>query len=183
MGWNDYRWRISHLAGSFSGWSSSLSRRYSTIHYGGSLIHFKSLWRLFFVVIILCCCVRIRIPRTKQEIEADFRRKQLSKRFKQELKRIRNSELDVMDLRRGTYVKRINLYRKIKLFFNMIALDRVRADFHSDTESFCGNQSDIFSSLAQGGAIGSPGDHSPVDSSGKIFHQMKILVKKTHFSN
>ncbi|EFX85404.1 hypothetical protein DAPPUDRAFT_46173 [Daphnia pulex] len=52
-------------------------------------------------VIILCCCVRIRIPRTKQEIEADFRRKQLSKRFKQELKRIRNSELDVMDLRRG----------------------------------------------------------------------------------
>ena len=65
----------------------------------------------------------------------------------------------------------------------MIALDRVRADFHSDTESFCGNQSDIFSSLAQGGVIGSPGDHSPVDSSGKIFHQMKILVKKTHFSN
>ncbi|XP_046460595.1 uncharacterized protein LOC124207265 [Daphnia pulex] len=99
---------------------------------------------LLAVVIILCCCVRIRIPRTKQEIEADFRRKQLSKRFKQELKRIRNSELDVMDLRR--------------------ALDRVRADFHSDTESFCGNQSDIFTSLAQGG-VGSPGEDSPVDSS------------------
>lgn len=56
---------------------------------------------MFITVIALCCCVRIRIPRTKQEIEADFRRKQLSKRFKQELKRIRNSELDVMDLRRG----------------------------------------------------------------------------------
>ena len=50
---------------------------------------------------MLCCCLRIRIPRTKQEIEADFRRKQLAKRFRQELKRIRNSELDVMDLKRG----------------------------------------------------------------------------------
>ena len=49
----------------------------------------------------MCCCFRIRIPRTKQEIDADFRRKQLTKRFKQELKRIRNSELDVLDLKRG----------------------------------------------------------------------------------
>jgi hypothetical protein len=48
--------------------------------------------------------------------------------------------------------------------YNFIALDRVRADFHSDTESYC-NQSDVFSSLNPGGA-GSPGDHSPVDSSG-----------------
>ena len=97
-------------------------------------------------VILLCCCLRIRIPRTKQEIEADFKRKQIAKRFRHELKRIRNSELDVMDLRR--------------------ALDRVRSDFHSDTESYCGNQSDILSSLAQGG--GSPGDRSPLDTSGKL---------------
>lgn len=68
--------------------------------YGESLAIYD-LFVCTVTVIILCCCVRIRIPRTKQEIEADFRRKQLSKRFKQELKRIRNSELDVMDLRRG----------------------------------------------------------------------------------
>jgi len=42
-------------------------------------------------------------------------------------------------------------------------LDRVRADFTSDSES-CGNQSDLLSSLVQGV---SPGERSPVDTSGK----------------
>lgn len=115
------------------------------VFYGGFRI-----WQVLFlaggvllaIVIMLCCCLRIRIPRTKQEIEADFRRKQLAKRFRQELKRIRNSELDVMDLKR--------------------ALDRVRADFVSDSESFCGNQSELLSSIIQGV---SPGDRSPVDTS------------------
>ena len=78
-------------------------------------IHFLLTRFIYDTVIVLCCCVRIRIPRTKQEIEADFRRKQLSKRFKQELKRIRNSELDVMDLRRGS----LNIYRLSNRFLKL----------------------------------------------------------------
>lgn len=146
------------------------------------MVKLLAILRIFLItitVIILCCCVRIRIPRTKQEIEADFRRKQLSKRFKQELKRIRNSELDVMDLRRGIYKffsfnnKRVSHFK-----FQSTALDRVRADFHSDTESFCGNQSDVFSSLAQGG-VASPDDHSPVDSSGKNIQSSDMKFQKS----
>lgn len=61
--------------------------------------------------------------------------------------------------------------------FNLIrkALDRVRADFHSDTES--GNHSDVFSSLAlNAGVLGvsSPGDHSPVDSAGSSSNNVTL---------
>jgi hypothetical protein len=70
---------------------------------------------------VLCCCTRFRIPRTKQEIDADFRRKQLSKRFKQELKRIRNSELDVMDLRRG--IKNVCDFLRKPIFHLRIKFD------------------------------------------------------------
>jgi hypothetical protein len=53
-------------------------------------------------VIFLCCCIRFRIPRTKQEIEADYVRKKLTKKFQKQLRVIQNSELDNMDLKRGT---------------------------------------------------------------------------------
>lgn len=53
------------------------------------------------VVIMICCCFRIRIPRTKQEIEADFQRRKIAKNFRQKLAKIKNSEMDDMDLKRG----------------------------------------------------------------------------------
>ncbi|KAJ8923354.1 hypothetical protein NQ315_001912 [Exocentrus adspersus] len=49
-------------------------------------------------VILVCCCIRIRIPRTKQEIEADYRRKKLTEKFQQRLKLIQNQEMDALDL-------------------------------------------------------------------------------------
>ena len=55
-----------------------------------------------FSVIFLCCCFRFRIPRTKQEIEADYLRKKLTKKFQKHLRVIQNSEMDNMDLKRGT---------------------------------------------------------------------------------
>jgi len=55
-----------------------------------------------FSVIFLCCCFRFRIPRTKQEIEADYVRKKLTKKFQKHLRVIQNSEMDNMDLKRGT---------------------------------------------------------------------------------
>lgn len=54
-----------------------------------------------FIVILLCCCVRFRIPRTKQEIEADYVRKQITRHFQKYLKTIQDSEMDEMDLQKA----------------------------------------------------------------------------------
>lgn len=70
---------------------------------------------IILLVIFLCCCIRIRIPRTKEEIEADYVRKKIAGKFRRHLRLIQNAEMDEMDLKR--------------------ALDRVRAEFKSDTES------------------------------------------------
>ncbi|XP_055643817.1 transmembrane inner ear expressed protein [Toxorhynchites rutilus septentrionalis] len=63
-------------------------------------------WHLLFlvcgsvlgVVIMFCCCVRFRIPRTKQEIEADYQRKKLTRKFRERLDCMHNAEIDEMDL-------------------------------------------------------------------------------------
>lgn len=52
-------------------------------------------------MILICCCVRIRIPRTKQQIEADYRRKKLTEKFRQRLKLIQNQDMDALDLQQG----------------------------------------------------------------------------------
>lgn len=56
---------------------------------------------LLSVVIGLCCCIRFRVPRTKQEIEADYIRKRITKSFRNELSKISNTEMDEMDLQKG----------------------------------------------------------------------------------
>ncbi|XP_011315408.1 uncharacterized protein [Fopius arisanus] len=53
------------------------------------------------LIIGLCCCIRFRIPRTKQNIEADSVRKKLTNNFRRELSKISNGEMDEMDLRRA----------------------------------------------------------------------------------
>ncbi|RZF41848.1 hypothetical protein LSTR_LSTR005310 [Laodelphax striatellus] len=80
------------------------------------------LWQLLLMaggslsfVIIFCCCVRFRIPRTKQEIEADYIRKKITRKFQKQLRMIQDTEMDEMDLKK--------------------ALDRVRAEFKTDIES------------------------------------------------
>ncbi|KAK2578138.1 hypothetical protein KPH14_001328 [Odynerus spinipes] len=72
---------------------------------------------LLSIIIGLCCCIRFRIPRTKQEIEADYIRKKITKNFKKELFKINNSDMDEMDLQK--------------------ALDRIRNKFDAQT---CGLQ-------------------------------------------
>ncbi|KAL1122059.1 hypothetical protein AAG570_003465 [Ranatra chinensis] len=104
------------------------------------------LWHLIFMVIAsllvtaicLCCCIRFRIPRTKQEIEADYVRKRITRKFQKQLQLIQNSEMDEMDLKK--------------------ALERIRAEFRSDTESIA--QSEAFS-VASVGSSGLP--MSPTD--------------------
>uniref|UniRef100_A0A336M6B0 CSON012742 protein n=1 Tax=Culicoides sonorensis TaxID=179676 RepID=A0A336M6B0_CULSO len=68
---------------------------------------------LLSLIVMICCCFRFRIPRTKQEIEADFQRRKITKKFKKKLANIQNSEMDDMDLKKG-------------------ALERVRQEFLED---------------------------------------------------
>lgn len=58
---------------------------------------------------MLCCCFRFRIPRTKQEIEADFQRRKIAKKFRQRLAGIKNSEMDDMNLQKGIMTMRLYL--------------------------------------------------------------------------
>lgn len=59
------------------------------------------LFVLLSIVVGLCCCIRFRVPRTKQEIEADYIRKKITKSFRNELSKISNTEMDEMDLQKG----------------------------------------------------------------------------------
>lgn len=52
---------------------------------------------------MLCCCFRFRIPRTKQDIEADYQRRIIAKKFRERLARIKNSEMDDMNLQKGSF--------------------------------------------------------------------------------
>lgn len=56
---------------------------------------------LLSIIVGLCCCIRFRVPRTKQEIEADYIRKKITKSFRNELSKISNKEMDEMDLQKG----------------------------------------------------------------------------------
>lgn len=56
---------------------------------------------LLSIIIGLCCCIRFRVPRTKQEIEADYIRKKITRKFRHKLSKISNKDMDEMDLQKG----------------------------------------------------------------------------------
>ncbi|XP_023015560.2 uncharacterized protein isoform X1 [Leptinotarsa decemlineata] len=56
------------------------------------------------IVVLVCCCVKIRVPRTKQEIEADYCRKKLAEKFRVRLKLIQNQDMDALDLERALHI-------------------------------------------------------------------------------
>lgn len=56
----------------------------------------------YVLVVLLCCCFRFRIPRTKQEIEADYQRRKIVKKFRKRIQKFENAEMDgEMDLKKG----------------------------------------------------------------------------------
>lgn len=59
-------------------------------------------------MVLLCCCISFRIPRTKQEIEADYIRNQITRKFRKQLNLIQDSEMDEMDLFKGNFESKIN---------------------------------------------------------------------------
>lgn len=68
---------------------------------------------------MLCCCFRFRIPRTKQEIEADYQRRVIAKSFRERLRNIKNSEMDNMNLQLGEWLS----YRSICSLFGLLAFE------------------------------------------------------------
>ena len=52
-------------------------------------------------MVTICCFVRLRIPRTKAEIEANAKRRALLRDFRAKLRNLKAAELDDMDYKRG----------------------------------------------------------------------------------
>lgn len=50
---------------------------------------------------MVCCCFRFRIPRTKQQIEADYQRRKITNKFRAELETIQDAKMDAMSLKDG----------------------------------------------------------------------------------
>ncbi|XP_069361249.1 putative leucine-rich repeat-containing protein DDB_G0290503 isoform X2 [Maniola hyperantus] len=50
-------------------------------------------------VVVVCCCFRFRIPRTKQQIEADYKRRKITSKFRQQLETIQDSKMDAISLK------------------------------------------------------------------------------------
>ncbi|KAG5312788.1 TMIE protein, partial [Acromyrmex insinuator] len=85
---------------------------------------------LLSIVVGLCCCIRFRVPRTKQEIEADYIRKKITKSFRNELSKISNTEMDEMNLQK--------------------ALDRIRNEHEKDTSAIAKECTEMERSAHQG---------------------------------
>ncbi|XP_044759650.1 uncharacterized protein LOC123317276 [Coccinella septempunctata] len=71
--------------------------------YGFRVWHlmFFAVTGFFSILIFLAFCIKIRIPRTKQDIEADYHRKKLAEKFIERLRLIENQEMDTLDLKRA----------------------------------------------------------------------------------
>ncbi|CAG9112215.1 unnamed protein product [Plutella xylostella] len=65
------------------------------------------LWQIVFLsfagmttlIVMVCCCFRFRIPRTKQQIEADYQRRKITSKFRHELETIQDAKMDSMSLK------------------------------------------------------------------------------------
>ncbi|XP_050677265.1 transmembrane inner ear expressed protein [Leptidea sinapis] len=64
-------------------------------------------WQIMFLclagittlIVMVCCCFRFRIPRTKQQIEADYKRRKITNKFRQQLETIHDSKMDTISLK------------------------------------------------------------------------------------
>ncbi|XP_047521470.1 uncharacterized protein LOC125060575 [Pieris napi] len=64
-------------------------------------------WQIMFLciaglttsIVMVCCCFRFRIPRTKQQIEADYKRRRITRKFRQQLETIQDAKMDTISLK------------------------------------------------------------------------------------
>ncbi|EEC04649.1 hypothetical protein IscW_ISCW016944 [Ixodes scapularis] len=62
---------------------------YYVLEHNGYVVDYPSYLNTAFVpVVVMCCFMKCRIPRTKQEIEADFHRKKLTQVFRKHLNKV-----------------------------------------------------------------------------------------------
>uniref|UniRef100_A0A1E1VZB6 Transmembrane inner ear expressed protein n=1 Tax=Pectinophora gossypiella TaxID=13191 RepID=A0A1E1VZB6_PECGO len=79
------------------------------------------LWQIMFLclagvtslIVMVCCCFRFRIPRTKQQIEADYQRRKITSKFRQQLETIQDSKMDAMSLKDGDFTLESNRNKQI----------------------------------------------------------------------
>lgn len=71
---------------------------------------------------MVCCCFRFRIPRTKQQIEADYQRRKITTKFRHQLETIQDSKMDGMSLTDGMYPINFNTIIVIRILNNMYYL-------------------------------------------------------------
>ncbi|XP_063536910.1 uncharacterized protein LOC134746452 isoform X2 [Cydia strobilella] len=70
------------------------------------------LWHIMFIclgvvtvmIVMVCCCFRFRIPRTKQQIEADYQRRKITAKFRHQLETIHDNKMDAMSLTDGIFL-------------------------------------------------------------------------------
>ncbi|CAB3230726.1 unnamed protein product [Arctia plantaginis] len=74
-------------------------------------------WQIMFlcfasittIIVMVCCCFRFRIPRTKQQIEADYQRRKITNKFRAELETIQDAKMDAMSLK-DVFSKYVKVY-------------------------------------------------------------------------
>lgn len=87
----------------------------------------------FALISAICCLVKIRIPRTKTEIEANHKRKALLKQFNGKMKQLNTKDLDEMTYKR--------------------ALERLRDEYKADSESLAHSEAISIMSLDDNPAL------------------------------
>lgn len=107
---------------------------------------FMGAMAILILIIVLCCVMRCRIPRTKQEIEADVARKKVTKTFSKHLEKIPvdKMELDqvlpeviVLEqkrLKKGEKEEKMTFFQKIKSF--LTSNDDDEDELESKSSSF-----------------------------------------------
>lgn len=96
---------------------------------------FFGAWCLVVIckIILLNIHCDFRTPRTKQEIEADYQRRKIVRKFKKKLQKFEDTEMDPeMDLKKGETDLSVNSHSIVHLITFSVALEKIRAEFQQD---------------------------------------------------
>jgi hypothetical protein len=142
---------------------------------------FMSAFALLCLVIVLCCIFRCRIPRTKQEIEADSARKKVTKQFSQHLRKIPvdKMELDkvlpeVITLEHHRILKGI---KEEKMTFFQKLKKALFSKDDDESSSVSGLEEDIEAALDDETSKDASGDKTPADK-GTIKDPDDIIIEE-----
>lgn len=117
-------WRPSSVANYFPHIWCIYDSQYNAYYYLHTyiiIIYYSRFFILFISVVIaiaLCCCIKFRVPRTKQQIEANYQRRIITQKFRQQLEKIQNSQMDSIDLKTGSRI--INVCMSYFIYFYKI---------------------------------------------------------------